>query len=122
MLPSLNGLFLAAADPKMADLVGWELEPEWLTDCITGKGILFFITSAILTVYKKDFWLSFIPNLVGKEFAAPTNAVDDFEEKRLDGVRFKFILLQSAVMGQPKKFKIFQNANHSYLFMDLRII
>lgn len=49
MLSSLNGLFLAAADPKMADFVGWELEPEWLAD-ITEEGILFFITAAFVSV------------------------------------------------------------------------
>lgn len=35
MLASLNGLFLAGADPKMANSVGWDSEPEWLTDWIT---------------------------------------------------------------------------------------
>lgn len=53
MLPVLNGLFLAATDPKMADFVGCEWEPEWLTGCIRGEGGVCFITAAFLTVSKR---------------------------------------------------------------------
>lgn len=44
------GSFLAAADPKMADFVGQEQEPEWLAD-ITGEGKLFFVSTAFVTVH-----------------------------------------------------------------------
>lgn len=43
------GSFWQLQTPKMADFVGWELEPEWLAD-ITGEGILFVITAAFVTV------------------------------------------------------------------------
>lgn len=50
-LPLLNGLFLAAADPKMADFVGVRIGAR-MADWITGEGVLFVITALFLTVYK----------------------------------------------------------------------
>lgn len=57
------GSFLAAADPKMADFVGQEQEPEWLAD-ITGEGKLFFVSTAFVTVHRNKCFAVINPQCV----------------------------------------------------------